>query len=55
MWGHLRFKVNVVEVHPSPVTLAYLPWLEYIAANPKDAFHAMLVYKMRNIQLFAFH
>lgn len=55
IWGHLRFRVNVVEVHPSPIISAYLPWLEYIAANLRAAFHAMLAYKIWKSQLFAFH
>lgn len=55
IWGHLRFRVNVVEVHPSPIISAYLPWLEYIAANLRATFHAMLVHKIGNLQLFVFH
>lgn len=55
IWGHLRFRANVVEVHPSPIISAYLPWLEYITANLRAAFHAMLVYIIGNLQLFLFH
>lgn len=55
IWGHLRFRVNVVEVHPSPIISACLPWLEYIAANLRVLFHAMLVYKIGNLQLFVFN